>query len=368
MQKKKKVLIVFGGKSGEHEVSLESAASVFKALNRENFEVYLMGVTKEGHSLLVDEKRLTLGHSKEARVLKLGQNFGDHSMMQNNSKFIMEDGSLRELKVDVVFPLIHGTTGEDGVLQGYLEFMDIPYVGSSVLASSLCMDKDMCKRVLQNAGIPVVPYLRFFSHDAADLKKMREEVEAKLGYPCFVKPANMGSSVGIHKIKCAQDFNDAVTDAFRYDSKILIEKGLRVKEYEVAILGNEKPQASCVGEIVPTHEFYSYEAKYLDQKGADLKIPAEMPAALSARVQKLAVEVFKVLECSGLARIDFFLDQDSEEIFLNEVNTLPGFTAISMYPKLWEASGLSYAKLLDQLIELALERHDKKKSLKTSFV
>lgn len=269
------------------------------------------------------------------------------------------------LPFDVVLPLVHGTNGEDGKLQGLFELADVPYVGAGVLGSAIGMDKDVAKRLLRDAGLTIVPYFA--------LRRGREaeamvRAERDFGYPYFVKPANCGSSVGVHKVKHRGEALEALDDAFQYDAKVLVERACPGQEVECAVLGSEVPEASVVGEIRSTHEFYDYAAKYVDEHGAELIIPARLSLETSGRVRKLAVEAFQALECEGMARVDFFVTHDAPEgVFLNEVNTIPGFTPISMYPRLWEASGLSYPELLTRLIELAVERHGKQKRLKVDY-
>ena len=366
---KKNLLLLMGGKSGEHEVSLVSGSSVFGALDKNKYEVTVVGIDKMGRWVIVPESWIPQ-HVAKAREMDL-------SKLQETVTVLpyKDDKSLRwlrenkALKIDVVLPILHGTNGEDGNLQGLLELADIPFVGSSVLGSAAGMDKDVTKKLCQAMGIPVVPWrvLRK-SKDEANLTSCLREIEHDFGYPYFVKPANMGSSVGVAKIKESSEAKSKIHEAWQYDSKILIEKFVPARELEVSVLGNENAKASIVGEIIPTHDFYSYEAKYLDENGAHLKIPAEkLSPAQIGQIQEFAVQTFHALECAGLARVDFFLDKATEKIYLNEINTLPGFTNISMYPKLWAASGLGYPQLLDQLIELAFERQNIKNNLKTSF-
>jgi D-alanine-D-alanine ligase len=372
---KKRVVILFGGRSGEHEVSIVSATSVFRALDRSKYEVTLVGIDKQGHWLLPNETRL-LAQSSNPKLVSLNQNSDASSVLpfDVDRKLLVLDAkgapiAGSEFRADVVIPILHGTNGEDGTLQGLLELANVPYVGSGVLGSALCMDKDVAKRVLRDAGLPIVPFMVAKRHEFKnDAKKIVNAAAQRFGFPFFVKPANLGSSVGVGKIKSERDAIEKIEAALSFDSKVLIEQAIDARELECAVLGNNDPQASVVGEIVPQQEFYSYEAKYVDENGAVLKIPAsDIDPTLEARVRKLAVEAFKALECSGMARVDFFLDRKSGELFVNELNTIPGFTPISMYPKLWEASGLSYSKLLDRLIELALERHAERAANKTSY-
>lgn len=373
MAKKMKIGILFGGKSGEHEVSIVSAMSVAKALDKNKYDVTMIGIDKTGRWVLPDEQTL-LEFQNNPRLLQL-KNLKESLgvLPYEGSKQIVSANSNQQIampeKFDVIFPVLHGTYGEDGTIQGLLELSNIPYVGSGVLGSSLGMDKDLAKRVFSAAGIPVVPWLTIRKIDyVKNQKGIIEQAEKEFGYPYFVKPANMGSSVGVHKVKSREDASEKLRDAFLYDTKILIEKAISARELEVSVLGNHEPKASIVGEIIPTHEFYSYEAKYIDENGAHLKIPAENLSQNQAeKIQNFAVKAFQSIECRGLGRVDFFLDKNSGEIFLNEINTIPGFTSISMYPKLWAATGLQYPQLLDELIHLAIEQHKEKNDLKTSF-
>ncbi len=371
---KKKIALLFGGKSGEHEVSIVSATSIYKALDKSKYDVTLIGIDKNGRWLVPEDSQL-LAHSQNPRLLSLNQQKGTVSFVpfENSKQLVsMEKTELRPAdaqKFDVMFPVLHGTFGEDGTIQGLLELSNMAYVGSGVLGSAVGMDKDVAKRLLQAAGIAVVPavVLKKFEFSKKS-ESLLNDLEKQFGYPYFVKPANMGSSVGVAKVKSRSEALEKLQSAFQYDVKVLVEKAINARELEVAVLGNHQPEASCVGEIIPQHEFYSYEAKYIDENGALLKIPAEgLSPEQTKKIQQMSILAFQTLECLGLARVDFFLDKDTQEIFLNEINTLPGFTSISMYPKLWEASGLPYAKLLDKLIELAIERHEEKKALVTSF-
>jgi D-alanine-D-alanine ligase len=362
---KLKVGIIFGGRSGEHEVSIVSATSIAQALDKNKYEITLIGIDKTGRWTLPDAQKILQSPLSTVRELKLANEKKTVSLPMHAAG----GGASSGQKFDVILPILHGTFGEDGTIQGLLELSNIPYLGSGVLGSALAMDKDAAKRLFQAAGIPVVPWLTLRKHEfAKNAEQLLSQIENKFSYPVFVKPANMGSSVGVHKIKNRDEALEKIKDAFQYDTKVLIEKAVSARELEVSILGNHQPRASIVGEIIPTHEFYSYEAKYLDENGAHLKIPAEnLSDKQSQKLQTLATQAFQALECRGLARVDFFLDKATGEIFLNEINTIPGFTNISMYPKLWAASGLAYPDLLDELIRLALEVHQEKNNLKTSY-
>ncbi len=373
--KKKRVALIFGGKSGEHEVSIVSALSIYAALDKNKYDITMIGIDKTGRWTLPDPSQV-LSYSKNPRLLKLNQvaeSIAPIPYEHNKSLLAASDATKpstsQDARFDVVLPILHGTYGEDGTIQGLLELANLPYAGSGVLGSSVGMDKDLSKRLFQAAQIPVVPSLVFHKHE---FKKSSEafitQAEKTFGYPYFVKPANMGSSVGVAKIKNREAAIEKINAAFDYDTKILIEKAIAARELECAVLGYHEPRASIIGEIIPKHEFYSYEAKYIDENGADLKIPAEgLSAETISKLQEYSILAFRAIECRGMARVDFFMDKTTGEIYLNEVNTIPGFTQISMYPKLWAASGVPYSQLLDEIIELALAVHREKNELKTSF-
>lgn len=370
---KLKVAILFGGKSGEHEVSIVSALSVYNALDKAKYDVTLIGIDKTGRWLLPDQTRL-LAHATNPRLIKLNEIKETVSLLpfpssQNLVPVASSTGGSTGKSFDVVIPILHGTYGEDGTVQGILELANIPYVGAGVLGSAVGMDKEIAKRLLRDAGVPIVPFMTVRRHEfKSRAQSIIEEATRKFGFPYFVKPANLGSSVGVNKVKSDSEALGKFEDAFSYDTKVLVEQGIDARELECSVLGNHTPEASIVGEIIPRHEFYTYEAKYIDEEGADLKIPADdLSKATVDRIRGMAIEAFRALECSGMARVDFFLDRKSGKVFVNEINTIPGFTKISMYPKLWDASGLAYPKLLDRLIELALERHREKNQLKTSY-
>lgn len=368
MERKLRVGIIFGGRSGEHEISLRSARSIVDALDRSRYEPVLLGIDPDGRWHLHDAARallaapgapLRLDVSDPSVAVSPGDASGSLVTTQASAPAV---GSL-----DVVFPVLHGTYGEDGTIQGLLEMADVPYVGSGVLGSSAGMDKDVAKRLLRSVGLPVVDWFVVRAHQGRSAEDVAREVESRFGWPVFVKPANMGSSVGVSKARGPGELADALAGAFRYDTKLLIERGHGVRELECGVLGNDDPKASVVGEIVPTHEFYSYTAKYLDEGGAHLRIPATLTEEQSEAIRRMSVEAFAALELSGLARVDFFMDKADGALYLNEVNTLPGFTSISMYPKLWEATGVPYAALVDRLIALAMERAATRRGLSTSF-
>jgi D-alanine-D-alanine ligase len=373
MKKKLRVGILFGGKSGEHEISLRSANSILKAIDRKKYEVVEIGITKQGRWLQSDSAQALLaGESAQPKP----QSKRLTSVSTSSELALAESAS--SLGVDVVFPVLHGTFGEDGTIQGLFELADIAYVGSGVLGSAAGMDKDAMKRMFFAAGLPLTPHITVLRSEwRANPKKCTRLLEKSLTYPVFVKPANLGSSVGISKVKSRADLAAAMDLAASFDRKLVVEQGVggpgvKPRELEVAILGNDAPEASVVGEIVPAKEFYDYEAKY-ELNGADESvsiIPAKLSAIESKRIRTMAVAAFRACDCAGLARVDFLMAPGKKgqpaEIYLNEVNTMPGFTSISMYPKLWAASGLAYPRLIDRLIELALERHREKQQTRFS--
>ena len=364
--KKIKVGILFGGKSAEHEVSLQSAKNVYEAIDRDRFEPVLIGIDKEGRWRSSGDS-LSLLNAGDPRTISLNAGGDPVALIPESQGLLCRPDPLTPQsplpKLDVVFPILHGPLGEDGTVQGLLKLADIPFVGSGVLGSAVGMDKDVMKRLFRDADIPIGKFIALGSHEPLP---SYAEVVAKLGSPIFIKPANMGSSVGVSKVHNEGEFAAALNAAFQYDTKIVIEEHINCREIECAVLGNEKPSASIPGEVIPTHEFYSYDAKYLDENGAKLEIPAKLEGGCQKRIQELAVKVFQTLCCDGLARVDFFL-ADSGDIFVNEINTLPGFTKISMYPKLWEASGIGYTELISRLIELAMEKHKKERAIKIAY-
>ena len=367
MPNKIRVGVIFGGRSAEHEVSIVSATSVIHALDKNKYEVLPIGITPEGR-WLSSTKALDLLRDR-ANI----ESLPEHIMVPDPRKqglIELKDSSAQEApqQIDVAFPLLHGTYGEDGTIQGLFELADIPYVGSGVLGSAVGMDKVVQKQLLRQAKIPVAPEVWFMIHEFRDhSKKIIGLIEKKLRYPCFIKPANLGSSVGISKAHNRRELIQAIELAAEYDLKILVEKGIeQAREIECSVLGNDQPIASIPGEIIPSNEFYDYDAKYVDGKSTAV-IPARLPKSVIKKIQFYSRESFRVLNCSGMGRVDFLVRKKSNAIYLNELNTIPGFTSISMYPKLWQASGISYPDLLDRLIQLALERHETRKHLKTRF-
>ena len=361
---KLRVVLLFGGRSGEHEVSLNSAQSIFKAIDRTRYNVETIGINKQGQWFwgVLPETLLKEGFPASDQTHQVTL-----VIDPTNPHFMALDGhSLpNQGQFDLIFPVLHGPYGEDGTLQGLLEMANVPYVGSGVLGSSLGMDKDRMKAVFEEKNLPQARYLTLLRSDLLNRRETcLEEIETKIGYPCFVKPANLGSSVGISKARHREELLVALDVATIFDRKIVVEENISGREIEVAVLGNEDPKASIPGEVKPAHEFYTYEAKY-SNIGSSLLIPAPLDEAIIARLQAMAVEAFRAVEASGLSRVDFFVTSD-DKIFLNEINTLPGFTEISMYPKLWEASGIPYSKLIDRLISLGLERFQDKQNCKIS--
>lgn len=373
MSKKSKIKVgvIFGGRSGEHEVSIVSAQSIIKALDKKKYEVIPIGITKQGK---------WIAGSKAVEILKQGSKklpFKSVLMPDPTEQNITQvqekglspaKGQQATRQVDVIFPVVHGTYGEDGSLQGMLELANLPYVGAGVLGSAMAMDKVIQKQMAENFNIPIVKYEWFYGKDWKKNKNaILNKISKNLKYPVFTKPANLGSSVGIGKCHNRQELIKGINVAVKYDNKVIVEQGVNnAHEIEIAVLGNNDPKASVPGEIIPSGEFYDYNAKYVDDQ-SQVIIPAKLPAKTVKQVQRIAVEIFKVLNLSGMARIDFFVTKGSHKIYLNEVNTIPGFTSISMYPKLWEASGLPYSKLIDKLIDLAIQRHKEKNQLFTEF-
>jgi D-alanine-D-alanine ligase len=352
--RKLRVGVLFGGRSGEHEVSLVSAASIIRGLDPQKYEAVPIGISKEGHWLIGEGAQKMLPD-----VLRTGQRVV-MSADPTESALMPIDGSARGQKLDVVFPVIHGTFGEDGTMQGLLELAGLPFVGAGVLGSAIGMDKDVAKKLMQVAGIPVVPWIAVQRADwERDPKAIRRAVEKKFKYPVFVKPATLGSSVGMTKVHSRAELGPALDLAAEFAMKIMIERAVSAREIEVSVLGNHDPRASIPGEIVPHREFYDYAAKYLEE-GTQLLIPAKLKKSEIKKVQAMAVTAFRALELSGMARVDFFIEKRGGKIFLNEVNTIPGFTSISMYPKLWEANGIPFRELITKLIDLALEQHREK--------
>lgn len=361
--KKIKVTVLFGGQSSEHEVSRISAQSILENIDRERFDVRMVGITKTGEWLEYKGDISLIGTGeweKAARQQLLDKAKSARALLQAPSCMDLvsfKDEEEQNIGVDVVFPVLHGPNGEDGSVQGLLQLAGVPYVGCNILASAAGMDKEFSKLVFGNAGIPQARYIKVMRNDIrGSMPVLANRVTEELGWPCFVKPANAGSSVGVSKVKEPGDLEAALLQAAKYDSKILIEEYIRGRELECAVLGNDNPIASTVGEIVPCNEFYDYKAKYIDGKSETI-IPADVPPHVMEQVQDYAVRAFRALGCSGLSRVDFFYSEE-KGVILNEINTMPGFTSISMYSKLWEASGIPYPELITRLIELAFEKYE----------
>ncbi len=367
MGDKLRVGVVFGGRSAEHEVSLVSAASIINALDKEKYEIVPIGITPEGRWLSAPDALSLLREKTNI------DRFPEHVIVPNPQRqgLVSLNWSLTSpavYHVDVLFPVLHGPFGEDGTIQGLFELAGIPYVGAGVLGSAIGMDKVIQKQLLQHAKILTAPGLWFQYSDFVDnQKELITSIERRLRYPCFVKPANLGSSVGISKARNRSELLKAVRFAGEYDRKILVEKGIeKAREIECSVLGNERLIASVPGEIIPSNEFYDYDAKYVDGKSKSV-VPAKLPKNVVRKIRDMSVHACAILNCEGMARVDFLVTGNGTRVYLNEINTIPGFTSISMYPKLWEASGIPYPELLDRLITLALERHNARKNLKTVF-
>lgn len=357
MSNKLNIAVIFGGKSGEHEVSLMSATNVIKAMDKEKYNIYMIGITKQGRWMSYKgsvEKIADGSWEKEAS-----------GMDRNETIDLLFSGIFNgkgETKIDAVFPVLHGPNGEDGTIQGLFEMLDIPYVGCGVMASALGMDKAFSKQIFENVGLPVGKYEVLLKEEIKkDMASAADRIEADFTYPMFIKPVNMGSSVGITKVHNREELVKGLEEACKYDRKVLVEESINCRELECAVLGNNDPIASGVGEILPSREFYDYEAKYFDDDKSILIIPANLEGDKAKEIRDIAVKAYKSLDCAGMARVDFFMDKDTGRIYINELNTIPGFTRISMYPKLWDAEGTTYGKLIDKLIELAIDRYNEKK-------
>jgi D-alanine-D-alanine ligase len=367
--RKIRVGVIFGGRSGEHEISLMSARSVMDAIDPERYEIVPIGISSEGRWITGADPMRALeqgGDAESAAIL------GDPSqralMRMERTDDDLTLSSVAEL--DVIIPVLHGPFGEDGTIQGLLELAGLPYVGAGVLGSAVAMDKVVFKKVMEAERIPILPYrLVLRSEWQRDPAGVVARIEADFDYPVFTKPVNLGSSVGISKCVGRQALEQGLAEAARYDRRVVVEQGIEAREIECSVLGNDDPVASIAGEIIPSREFYSYQAKYLDmgEEASDLLIPAPIPAAIHDQVRAWAVRAYKAIDCAGMARVDFLLEKSTDRLYMNEINTIPGFTAISMYPKLWEASGLPYSELIERLIALALERYDDKQRNKTTY-
>lgn len=365
MTRRQRVAVLYGGRSGEHEISLRSAAAIIGALDATRYEIVPIAITKDGRWRTgIDSLRLL---DEAQRDLKPIPEYGVEVMLPpdpTRGAFVPVGGG-QSIPVDVVFPVLHGTYGEDGTVQGVLEMAGLPYVGAGVAASAVGMDKALMKAAFRDAGLPVCRWL--IAHPALEsADEIRRRVEVELGFPCFVKPANLGSSVGITKVKTAADLPAAIAEAAAYDPKVVIEEAVTAREFECGVLGNHAPEASVVGELVPSHEFYDYADKYVEDRARAI-IPAAISPAITAEMQRLAVAAFRAVDCAGLARVDFFYDEGNARVLLNEINTMPGFTRSSMFPKMWDASGVGFPALVDRLIALAGERHAERGRRRLSF-
>jgi D-alanine-D-alanine ligase len=363
MSQKTRVAVLFGGESSEHAVSLESGKNIASALDRSKYDVHLIGLDKKGMMHLLPSMDM-LNKTDVAAPIDLETAGGEVFIVPAPGK----TAEIMDLKtgkrmgaVDVVFPILHGPYGEDGTMQGYLRMLGLPFVGPSVLGSAVGMDKDFTKRLLRDAGLPIPKFVALKRHETST--HSFEALKKELGLPFFLKPANMGSSVGVHKITTPEKFTTAIKDAFQYDLKVMVEEFIEGREIECAILGNKELIASIPGEVIPQHEFYSYEAKYLDDNGAGIEIPAKLDESKASEVREMAKKVFQVLGCEGLSRVDLFLKKDGT-LLVNEINTLPGFTKISMYPKMMGATGVPYSELVDRLIAFAIDRNREERALK----
>jgi D-alanine-D-alanine ligase len=367
-----RVGILFGGRSAEHEVSLLSARNIYNSLDKQKYDPILIGIDKNGQWCLREEwclreDAVSVLNRTETSLPALSDASDPVTLITRNNECLIAplSNTNQALKIDVIFPILHGTYGEDGTVQGLLKLADIPFVGPSVLGSAVGMDKDVMKRLLRDAGIPSARFITGYKSKIKELSY--DKISKELGKVIFVKPANLGSSVGISKVENESQFSKAIEYAFQFDTKIIIEEGIVGRELECAVLGNEEPIASGVGEIIPAskHGFYSYDAKYIDADGAKAIVRADLEPEVREKIKQIAIQTFQVLCCEGLSRVDVFL-RGKDEVLVNEINTIPGFTPISMYPKLWEDAGLSTSKLIDRLIELAIERFKREKNLKTS--
>jgi len=367
--KKIRVGIIFGGKSGEHEVSFCSASSIIKAIDKDKYTVVPIGITKEGRWISPQDSVLALQSGKikgKSTVILVNDPSGKALVRIDNNQRLDKSSALERL--DVIFPVLHGPYGEDGTVQGLLELADIPYVGAGVTASAISMDKDLMKTIFKQRDLPI---LKWMTIKRKEWQKDKEEIlsliQDDFEYPLFVKPTNLGSSVGITKVHKKEELEKAIDLASSYDRKILIEEGLEeAREIECSVLGNDEPQTSVVGEVKPAGEFYDYDSKYID-KETQLIVPADLPDGVSRKVQEIALRAFKAVDAAGMARVDFFVSKKENKIYLSEINTIPGFTSVSMYPRLWEASSIPYSELIDRLIQLALERYQDKNQNKISY-
>ncbi|MDN3509107.1 MAG: D-alanine--D-alanine ligase [Candidatus Neptunochlamydia sp.] len=360
MQKKIRLGVLFGGQSAEHEVSIRSAKSVIEHLDQNKYDVFPIGIDKKGswHFLKAEPFLIALKNNFLPTFKKNDPYFPPLLQKVSAKETFFSPCTLKR-SLDVIFPVLHGPFGEDGTVQGLVELANLPYIGPDHLSSAICMDKGIMKEILKSSSLPAPAYKILHYNDPVD----EQAIIQALNHPLFVKPSQMGSSVGISKVHTPGELLPAIKEAFKYDERILVEEFIDGREIACSVLGNETPEASLPGEIIPTHEFYSYEAKYLDENGAQFVIPANLDAQKVKEVKGLAIRAFNALRCEGMARVDFFLKKDGT-LLINELNTIPGFTSISLYPKLWETNGIPYSQLMDRLIELSIERHKRKKSFR----
>ena len=350
-----RVAILYGGRSAEHEVSVVSARSVMAAIDRSKYEIVPIAITKSGRWMLPAKTPDRL-EAPKGSLPGTGEEGTSVALTGDAGLKPIDGGTAGVGPIDVVFPVLHGPFGEDGTVQGMLELAGVPYVGAGVLASALGMDKEMHKQLFRSRGLPVVPYLHVHTEDwQRGPDAVLELAEEEIGLPAFTKPSSLGSSIGVSKCRTPDELRAGLNLAFEHDRKALVERAINARELECAVLGNDDPEASIVGEILPSHEFYDFDAKYIDD-ASELRIPAPIPENVSEEIRHLAVEAFRAIDCAGMARVDFFYEEPTGAVYVNEINTIPGFTPISMYPKLWDATGIPYAKLIDRLIELALEQ------------
>jgi D-alanine-D-alanine ligase len=371
-----RVGLIFGGKSGEHEVSLASAQSVAGAIDKSKYQVVLIGITKQGRWISGDHALKQLAAASPTRLLAPNGNPTPDMLSEpiNSTELVpTEAGALASTSplaaIDVAFPLVHGPLGEDGTIQGLLELADLAYVGAGVAASAVGMDKLLMKTIFRAHGLPVLDWLGVLRRDwQTKPEETIRRIESAFGYPCFIKPANLGSSVGVTKVHNWDELAQALMTAAKYDRKLIVERAaVNAREIECSVLGNDDPIASLPGEILPKREFYDYDAKYDDATGTQLQVPADLSPEMTTQVQEMAIAAFKAIDGSGMARVDFFIERATNRLILNEINTIPGFTSVSMYPKMWAQTGLAYSDLIDRLIELAMERHADKQKSKTSY-
>lgn len=373
---KLKVGVIFGGRSGEHEISLQSGQSVMAALDRNKYEVVPVGITKDGRWLTGEVvAALTEGKTPSYAALLPDPKVSGLMLVDEDEtgNGLTAVDNLATIQLDILIPVLHGTYGEDGTVQGLLELAGLPYVGAGVVGSAVGMDKAIFKHVMVANGIPILPWQLVLKREwLLGETAVLDQIEASLSYPVFTKPANLGSSVGISKCRNRAELKAGLDEATRFDRRVVVEQGVNVRELEVAVMGNDHPRASVIGEVRPRRDFYDYTAKYLTESGStedsELIIPAELDETTAATVTSLALSAYKAIDCAGLGRVDLLLDTDTGGLYLNEINTIPGFTRISMYPKLWAATGITYSELLDRLIEFALDRYEEKSTLKTDFV